>query len=48
MKKMKQEIQAVYSNYGITEDEFNKFGELNFREIELFLRDHPEIEKPDW
>jgi hypothetical protein len=45
MEKMDQDIQGVYSNYGITEDEFNKFGELHFREIELYLRDHPEIEK---
>lgn len=45
LKKMEQEIEAVYNKYKITADQFNKYGESHYKKLEEYLKNHPEVDE---
>ncbi len=44
LNKMEEEMQNVYKKFDTSVEEFNKFGETHYKELESFLKAHPEID----
>ena len=45
LEKRENEINEVYEKYEVSEDEFNQFGQTQYRELESYLRKHPQIDE---
>jgi len=45
IQKRETEINKIYEKYKVTEKEFNHYGETHYRELESYLRQHPEIDE---
>lgn len=45
IKELNLKIDAIYKKYQVTEEELSKYSETHYKELEKYLKSHPEIEK---
>lgn len=45
LKKLDSDIQNIYLKFNTSESEFNNYSLHNYKELDEYLRNHPEIDK---
>ncbi len=42
---MDNDINGIYKKYNITKKEFDQYGEKNYRNLERYRKENPEVDK---
>lgn len=45
IKELDLKIDAIYKKYNVTEEMLSRYSETHYKELEEYLKSHPEIEK---